>query len=255
CSRSPEQKQRDAPAGIEDTQSAPSTRPTGAGSREVRSHNRDPSIDSPGREGGMKCPLLYSSPETQKVPQDIPRSHGLLSSPTVHAVAPLLKRSPGPAGQAKGEQQFGQGVQQNKAQQSGRRGPSTSSPSTDPPHSRITHPKRAVAPKKITRTLTPRALLNVVSRHIRGITRRDKYLHSVGISTGIKRGFRPVNSHPNSLGHRVSVADPQEGLMHRLPLNDASAMQQKEPLSLEVSHQPFLPLKGKKQSDGVGVSS
>ncbi|RNE98353.1 hypothetical protein TcG_12309 [Trypanosoma cruzi] len=111
-SRSPEEKRRDASRVVEDTQSAPSTRSTSAGSREVRSHNRDPSIDSPGRGGGIKCPLLYSSPETQKNPQNIPRSHGLLSSLTVHAVAPLLKRSPGPAKQAKREQQFGQGVQQ-----------------------------------------------------------------------------------------------------------------------------------------------
>ncbi|RNC52147.1 hypothetical protein TcCL_ESM10655 [Trypanosoma cruzi] len=102
-SRSPEGKWRDASAVVEDTQSAPSTRSTSADTREVRSHNRDPSIYSPGSGGGIKCPLLYSSPETQKTPQDIPRSHGLLSSPTVHAVAPLLKRSPGPVRQAKGK--------------------------------------------------------------------------------------------------------------------------------------------------------
>ncbi|RNE98055.1 hypothetical protein TcG_12375 [Trypanosoma cruzi] len=61
-----EEKQRDASRVVEDTQSAPSTRSTSADTREVRSHNRDPSIYSPGRGGGIKCPLLYSSPETQK---------------------------------------------------------------------------------------------------------------------------------------------------------------------------------------------
>ncbi|RNC52123.1 hypothetical protein TcCL_ESM10680, partial [Trypanosoma cruzi] len=65
-SRSPEEKRRDASAVVEDTQSAPSMRSTSADPREVRSHNCDPSIYSPGRGGGMKCPLLYSSPETQK---------------------------------------------------------------------------------------------------------------------------------------------------------------------------------------------
>ncbi|RNC53298.1 hypothetical protein TcCL_ESM09380, partial [Trypanosoma cruzi] len=134
-------KRRDASAVVEDTQSAPSTQSTSADTCEVRSHNCDPSIYSPGRGGGMKCPLLYSSPETQKNPQDIPRSHGLLSSLKVHAVAPLLKRSPGPVRQAKGDQQFVKDVQKNEAQQSGERGSSTSSPSTDPPHSRITHRK------------------------------------------------------------------------------------------------------------------
>ncbi|RNC54315.1 hypothetical protein TcCL_ESM08275 [Trypanosoma cruzi] len=149
---------------VEDTQSAPSMRSTSADTREVRSHNCDPSIYSPGRGGGMKCPLLYSSPETQKKnPQDIPCSHGLLSSLTVHAVAPLLKRSPGPVRQAKGDQQFVKDVQKSEAQQSGERGSSTSSASTDPPHSRITHPKRAVASDKIARPIAPRALLNVVS--------------------------------------------------------------------------------------------
>ncbi|RNF01254.1 hypothetical protein TcG_11495 [Trypanosoma cruzi] len=65
-SRSPEDKQRDASAVVEDTQSAPSTRSTNADTREVRSRNRDTSIYSPGRGGGIKCPLLYSNPETQK---------------------------------------------------------------------------------------------------------------------------------------------------------------------------------------------
>ncbi|RNF07601.1 hypothetical protein TcG_10380 [Trypanosoma cruzi] len=90
-SRSQEEKRRDASAVVEDTQSAPSTRSKSADTREVRSHNHNPSIYSPGRGGSIKYPLLYSSPETQKNPQDIPRSHGLLSSPTVHAAAPLLK--------------------------------------------------------------------------------------------------------------------------------------------------------------------
>ncbi|RNE97288.1 hypothetical protein TcG_12650 [Trypanosoma cruzi] len=65
-SRSPEENKRDASRVVEDTRSAPSTRSTSADTREVRSHNRDPSIYSPGSGGGIKCPLLYSSPETQK---------------------------------------------------------------------------------------------------------------------------------------------------------------------------------------------
>ncbi|RNC53784.1 hypothetical protein TcCL_ESM08852 [Trypanosoma cruzi] len=194
----------------------------------------------------MKCPLLYSSPETQKIPQDIPRSHGLLSSPTVHAAAPLLKRSPGPVRQAKEDQQFVQGVQQNGVQQSDRRGPSTSSPSTDPPHSRITHPKRAVAPKKITVTLTPRALLNVVSRHTRGITGRDKYLHPVGISTEIKRGFCPSelpskSSRPQSVCHRPSGRADVSTAADRSP-----AIETKRATVSQGSSSPFPPIEGKK---------
>ncbi|RNF04421.1 hypothetical protein TcG_10848, partial [Trypanosoma cruzi] len=148
---------------------APSTRSTSADTREVRSRNRDPSIYSPGRGGGIKCPLLYSSPETQKKSAE----HPAQPRPPQQPNSPHRRTAPQEVarlGKAKGEQQFGQGAQKSEAQQSGERGPSTSSPSTDPPHSRITHPKRPVVPKEIARPIEPRALLNEVSWHTRCVT-------------------------------------------------------------------------------------
>ncbi|RNF01126.1 hypothetical protein TcG_11861 [Trypanosoma cruzi] len=142
-SRSPKEKQRDASRVVEDTQSAPSTRSTSADTREVRSHNRDPSIYSPGRGGGIKCPLLYSSPETQKKSAGHPAQPRPPQQPNSPHRRTAPQESPGPVKQAKGGQQFGQDAQKNEAQQSGERGPPTSSPSTDPPHSRITHPEKS----------------------------------------------------------------------------------------------------------------
>ncbi|RNF00153.1 hypothetical protein TcG_12296, partial [Trypanosoma cruzi] len=108
----PGRKRGDASAVVEDTQGAPSMRSTSADTREVRSHNHNPSIYSPGRGGGIKCPLLYSSPEAQKKSAGHPaqpRPPQQLDSPR-RRTAP--QESPGSVRQAKGEQQFGQGVQQ-----------------------------------------------------------------------------------------------------------------------------------------------